>query len=315
MIRISHLALVISLAIPQAACGPDDRRIASLQRTGFIAEQALDEASGIQGSQRNPGVFFVHNDDSDNRVYALSASGADLGDFRVRGAVNRDWEDITALPSDEGPLLALGDVGDNFSAQEHVTLYFVSEPEPGSDGLYSGGAEPVHVVRLSYPDGPRDCESIAWDAYSDRIYLVSKRDVPARIYSIPREVALASDSATLSFDGLMARLRPPSPSESRKFGRRGWQWISQPTGLDIHPDGRRAAVITYRSLYLFERQEHESWPRAFAREPVEFLGPPAQQEEAVAWAPDGESVMITSEKLPAPIFRIRPKGRAPSSGQ
>jgi len=314
MRRISHLAstvprawlLVGLLGALLTACDARERRVAALHRTGFIANQALLEASGIQASRRNPGVYFLHNDDRDTRVYAISETGADLGGFALEGAVNRDWEDITTVPSEQGPLLVIADVGDNAAVWDSVTLYFVAEPLPNSDGRYAGRLAPLHRISLTYPDGPRDCESVAYDTYRDEILLISKRDVPAQIYSLPRESALSEASATLRFEGLMARLRPPSPGEAGEFGKRGWRWIAQPTGLDIDPDGSRAAVITYRSLYLFERLPHESWARALAREPVEFLGPPARQEEAVTWSADGQSILVTSENLPAPVFRIRP---------
>ena len=49
--------------------------------------------------------------------------------------------------------------------------------------------------------------------------------------------------------------------------------------LDISSDGRRAAVITYRSLYLFERAADESWAEAFRKVPLEFIGAaPAEKE-------------------------------------
>ena len=82
--------------------------------------------------------------------------------------------------------------------------------------------------------------------------------------------------------------------------------MSQPTGLDISTDGHLAAVISYRSLYLFERNENESWHAAFRRKPLEFEGPPSNKEEAVSFA--GESaqfIMITTEGIPAPLYRFR----------
>jgi hypothetical protein len=34
------------------------------------------------------------------------------------------------------------------------------------------------------------------------------------------------------------------------------------------------------------------------------VGPPAVQNEAIAFAQDGNSIFVTTEKLPAPIYRI-----------
>ena len=87
------------------------------------------------------------------------------------------------------------------------------------------------------------------------------------------------------------------------MSKRG-RWVSQPTGLDISPDGRIAAVLTYRSLYLYTREEGETWAEAFRGEPQEFIGQPGTHDEAVAFSPDGRSVYVTTERRPAPIYRL-----------
>jgi hypothetical protein len=74
--------------------------------------------------------------------------------------------------------------------------------------------------------------------------------------------------------------------------------------MDISPDGRQAAVITYRSLYLFERVDDESWIEAFQRPPREIVGPPGSQDEAVGFSADGRAVFVTAEESPAPLYRL-----------
>ena len=63
-------------------------------------------------------------------------------------------------------------------------------------------------------------------------------------------------------------------------------------------------MLTYRSLYLYTREEAETWAEAFRREPQEFVGPPGTHDEAVAFSPDGRSVYVTTERRPAPIYRL-----------
>lgn len=296
-------ALICLLAL--GGCEPMEQQSATILVTGQIADRALDEASGMQAARLRPDVYFLHNDDGEAELFAVGMDGSDLGRLTIAGAQNRDWEDLAAVPTEAGPMLVIADSGDNFAQHERVRLYFVPEPEPGPNGRYAGSVAVHHVIELAYPGGPRDCESVAWDPYSDRIYLISKRDKPAGVYSIPREVALAQDAATLTLEGNVHPFRPPTARDIRTFGRRDGPWVSQPTGLDFSPDGRRAAVISYRSLYLFERQQGETWPQAFARKPVEFEGPPSYKEEAVAWSADGAHIMVTTEGLPAPMYRFR----------
>ena len=101
----------------------------------------------------------------------------------------------------------------------------------------------------------------------------------------------------------MPGLRPPAPRDLILSPDRG-AWVSQPTGMDIGSDGRLAAVITYRSLYLFRREEKQSWPEAFMNVPQEFVGPPGLYEEAVGVSADQSSVIVATERLPAPIYRL-----------
>ena len=146
---------------------------------------------------------------------------------------------------------------------------------------------------------------MAYDPSSDRLYLLSKRDKPARIYSISLTDALRKKEAVLRYDGEVYPFRPPTARDHLSFGPRQAAWISQPTGLDFNPDGTRAAVISYRSLYLFDRRQGETWVSAFARKPVEFIGPRSKHEEAVGFMSDGHSILVTTEGIPAPVYRFR----------
>lgn len=298
------LGLVASLLL--LSCEQTTSRNAGITVTGNVQNPELDEISGLQRSGLTPGVFFVHNDDGAATVYALDEQGRNLGNFTVNGATNRDWEDIALITGGDETVLVIADSGDNFAQHPGVNLYFIREPEPGADGSYSGEAPLLHNIELHYPDGARDCESVAWDPVSDRIILLSKRDKPARIYSIDRKTAMTETSAMLEFQGEIHPFRAPTARDYARFGARDGAWVYQPTGLDISADGHHAAVISYRRLYLFERNENESWHAAFRRKPLEFEGPPSNKEEAVGFA--GESaqfIMITTEGVSAPLYRFR----------
>ncbi|NNL95100.1 MAG: hypothetical protein HKO64_05715 [Xanthomonadales bacterium] len=299
-------ALVLAASLLLLSCDQTESVNAGITVTGHVANMELDEISGIQRSARQPGVFFTHNDDGEARIYALDAEGANLGSVLIPGASNRDWEDIALINEPGNPMLVIADSGDNFAQHPGVDLYFVPEPVANDDGQFEGQAGLGHTITLVYPDGARDCESVAWDPASDRIILLSKRDKPARMYSIDRSTAMTASSATLEFHGEIHPFRPPTAQDYARFGARDGAWVSQPTGMDISADGRIAAVISYRSLYLFERQGEESWETAFRRKPVEFEGPPSNKEEAVTFiGADAQSILITTEGIPAPVYRFR----------
>ena len=145
---------------------------------------------------------------------------------------------------------------------------------------------------------------MAYDPLGKQILLLSKRDKPARLYAVDLETALTQQYAELEFLGTISILRPPTPANRAQFGGRT-DFISQPTGFDISADGSEAVVITYRSLYRFRRQQGEDWLSALQRKPAEVVGPPARQNEAVAYSVDGKSIYVTTEKHPAPVYRVR----------
>jgi hypothetical protein len=298
------------LALPWlllAACGHDAAPIATdaphFTATGAIRSAALDEISGIQAG---PGTqWYVHNDDGKAEIHVIDLQGNHLAAIELRGASNRDWEDITAIPGTDGTTLVIGDIGDNHRQRKSLRLYMAAIP-PAPEG--PTGAPPrsialLHSVKLHYPDGRRDCEAMAYDPASDQILLMSKRDVPPRLYGVAAGQALQADELTMTFLGTVAGLRPPDPTDLLKEPRRG-AWVSQPTGMDISGDGQFAAVITYRSLYLYRRAQGESWPQALQKQPLEIHGPPGRQEEAVAFSHDQSSVVVTGENLPATIYRL-----------
>ena len=276
----------------------------SLEQTGWLASNKLNEASGMQASYSRDGDFFVHNDEGKPVIYAVDETGADLGLVTIVPAKNKDWEDITSVPVDGDRWIVAGDIGDNWSKRKSIKLYFIEEPQTGKDDRYAGRQELKHWLSLTYPDGPRDCESMSYDPIGKQILLLSKRDKPPRLYAVDLETALTQEAAELKFLGTTSALRPPTPRDQLHWGGRT-DWISQPTGFDISADGNEAAVITYRSLYRYRRKENENWLAAMQRKPEEMVGPPAAQNEAIAYSIDGKAIYVTTEKRPAPMHRVK----------
>ena len=200
--------------------------------------------------------------------------------------------------------MVAGDIGDNMARRKYIKLYFIEEPVPDKEGRYHGDVDLEHWITLKYPDGPRDCESLAYDPVDERLLLISKRDRPARVYSVDLQTALTEQNVELEFLGPMTSLRRPTPADREYFGGRT-DFISQPTGFDISPDGREAVVLTYRSVYHFTRDEEEDWVSALQKQPTEIIGPTAVQNEGITWSIDGASVFVATEKIPSPVHRLQ----------
>lgn len=293
-----------------AACKPagepaDDEGVRiSFEVTATVDAPGVNEISGME--LLDDPTVIVHNDDGEPELFVVDGNGEVVATLRVDGAANRDWEDLTWVPHADRRWLAIGDIGDNLARYESIRIYFAEIPS--SLVTFEGDGPPQelalqHTLELTYPDGPRDCEAMAFDAASGKILLLTKRDRPPRLYGVDARTALAEPRAELEFLGEATRFRPPTRDEIWRLGKFG-AWISQPTGMDINADGSLAAVITYRSLYLFRRDPAQSWAQAFTETPREFLGPASHGEEAIAFSDGMDALYITTEGRPAPIYRV-----------
>ncbi len=305
--RLIPVLLLLLTACTDQAANPSftqDSPLLSMQQTGWLKADELNEASGLQASTTRAGDYFVHNDGGEPEIFVIDQTGADLGVVSIVPARNKDWEDLTSVPIDGGRWLVAGDIGDNMAQRQTIKLYFFEEPQPGKKGRYGGRKMLQHRLGLIYPDGARDCESMAYDPVSQQILLLSKRDKPPRLYAVALTTALTESIAELEFLGTIAALRPPTVADRKRWQGRT-DWISQPTGLDISADGSKAVILTYRSVYRYHRLAGEDWLSALQQASEEVLGPPGEQNEAVAFSQDGKSIFVTSEQLPAAVTRLQ----------
>ena len=217
------------------------------RNTGVIRSELVREASGIVASRQNPGVLWVHNDSGDApQLFAINDKAEFLGICRLRGAKARDWEDIAVGPGHDPnrQYLYVGDIGDNRGVYPDVTIYRVVEPEIDPAVPFSPTTiGPPDAIRLTYPDGPRDAETLLLDPLTRDIYIVSKRDFSSKVYRAPY---------------------PQSTREPTRMER----VATLPWGLavagDVSPDGRRVIVRGMFNASLWDRPAGEPLWHAFS---------------------------------------------------
>jgi len=316
MIRQLFLYLAPTLLFGYAACSTPVNTTASASPTtldswhgpetvGQITEPAINEASGLAISQRTTELLWTHNDSGNAPVlYAIDLSGNALGSVRIEGAENRDWEDIASYEIDGRAYLIAADIGDNNSVYPECTLYVIAEPDPAElSPLRELVATPERIIRYVYPGGPRDCESLAVDSREGAIYLISKRTQPPILYRLPlfsenagtrplTAEELGPVNGILAPSGLLSRMSVP-------WGK----WRAQPCSLDIGPDGKIAALLTYGEVYLYKRQDGEDWASTFSRGGQALAAHNLPQAEGLCFSADGQSLYVTTEGSPAPLLR------------
>jgi hypothetical protein len=264
---------------------------------GSIENNDIDEASGLARSQRDPDVLWVVNDDGPSVLHAIDRTGAMLGRVNIRDASNRDWEDMASFTLDGVPYLLAADIGDNDGKRKDVRFYVVEEPDPGEKKV-----DFAWKVDFSYPGGPRDAESVAVDVENERVLILSKRDIPARLYSVPlRPDSDKRQEATR----LTAVSGLPQPTRRDvEFAPKTNDYHWQPTSMDFSDDGRKAVVLTYGGVYLYERQPGMGWEDAFQGAPLVVSRTGNRQAESVTFGPGGDAIFITLEQRNSPLFRL-----------
>lgn len=263
----------------------------------FVVETPeLTESSGLARSQREPGLYWSHNDSGGPATaYAFDERGALRGRLALTGAVNLDWEDMTSFVEDGQPRLLIADVGDNLATRPLLTIYIADEP-----GLPAGDAPdlrqlPRRTLLFAYPDGPRDCESVTVDPQEGFIYLLSKRDAVPRLYRLPLNPLLPLTIAEALGEIAIPRAPAGTPEPTRI------DWVN---GMDFDPSGTRLAMVTLTQAHLYARQPGESWATALQRMPRSLDLPDYAQIEAVTWTADGRALLVSSEGNPTPVARI-----------
>jgi hypothetical protein len=193
---------------------------------------------------------------------------------------------LAAFTANEKHYLVVADVGDKEAKRKVVTLFILEEPPLLQDRLLETASPIAWKIDFRYPDGPRDCESIAVDPILGKIILLSKRTTPPELYESPLKPKVAGVQIAKKLGPAIVPILSGVPRHP--VG-------TQPTSMDISPYGKTAAILTYVGLFVYPRLLEKSWAQALNRQP-QHLGPHfLPQAEATAFSADGKSLYCTSE--------------------
>ena len=289
------LAAMLALAAGCSAPPPPFAQV-----SGLVLSPRLDEISGLAASRVHPDTLWALNDGGNPpELHAIGRRGGLEATYRVAGVANTDWEDLAAFELAGHHYLLIADTGDNGGLRRSLQLHVVEEPRT----LRGGVLAPAWSIAFRWPDGPRDCEAVAVDAARGEILLVSKRRRPPELYSLPLRPHAGLEVARRI--GRLSGVPAPTPDEMRRDPREA-RVRHQVTAADLSPDGQTLAVLTYRDVLFWRRQEGETWAQASARPAVPHDLPWLPQAEALAWAADGRVLYATGEMSPALLLQLNP---------
>jgi len=283
MIELMHQGgrlLPVALLLLLGACHDEPER--PLPAGAFrMADDRLNESSGLVASMRQPGTLWSINDSgSFDRLYRVGPQGEALGRVSIDGAWLRDAESLALWRHAGQDWVLIADVGDNRQWRGSVAIHAVPEPAPDDES-----ATVAWSIRFQYPDGPRDAEAVAVDVSADDLLVLSKRDEPPRLYRVSMDHLDEPGLRTAEFIGT-ANIGPDD----------------EVTGMDITPDGRTLAVVSYRRLFLWLREVDEDWATVVSRAPETVALPDLGKAEAVAFVGSDHRLAVTAERAPRPLW-------------
>lgn len=282
------------------------------QRVGRIESDRLVECSGMDTSTTHGDLLWAINDSGNGPfLYALGGDGRDRGRVRVAGAKNRDWEGLATFNWHGRPMILIADFGDNDQRHARHTLYIVAEPRLDGERLQRSAAiEVAWRIAFSYPDRGHDAEGVAVDAGREKVFVLTKRDVPPLLFALPLKPASTSPHVEARQIAAVNRIPPPSTEDRlHPYG----DLRSQPTALDLSTDGLTMVLLTYKHAYLFNRLPGDSWAAAVSAQPALIPLPLPQdnrhlrQREAICFSMDERALLVTSEGKGAGLFQLKAK--------
>ncbi len=250
---------------------------------GDIENSNLKESSGLTASPLHDNVLWSINDSgSEPILFAMSAAGADLGEWPVNVDKAVDWESLDSFVLDGVSYLVIGDTGDNFRWRPFVWLLVVAEPTS-----LDGGDKTLDVawkLEYSYPDGFRDSEALAADVSSNQFYVLSKRHYPPELFRLPFR---SSESVVAELVREMKGI--PRYTEAEYVLDDDAYYRHMPSGMDI-ADGS-LLITTYQHAYLYSLADLE-------KDPLRVKLPSIGHRESISFDRDSSNrAFVTKERF------------------
>ena len=239
-----------------------------------IVKPIIDEGSGIADSKVNPGNIWVEEDSGNPpEIMLVKHDGTVVKKIFIKGATNRDWEDI-ALYNDS---IYIAETGDNDAAYGTYSFYIFPEPSSTVDTVNS-----FRKISFKYPDGAHDAEAFLMDHSSRDIFIITKRDVPSKIYKLKYPFADSVNiliyAGSLNYSGV--------------------------TSAGISYDDKEVMVKTYTAINYYIRKTGQDIITCLSEIPVQLPYTLEPQGEAICFSADTSGFYTLSEKSLSSVVNL-----------
>ncbi|MGB7325141.1 MAG: hypothetical protein WBD31_09735 [Rubripirellula sp.] len=246
-----------------------------------LNEPQLTESSGLAFSNRRAKTVWTHNDSGGRpELFAFDSAGKRLARHPFAAIKQAtDWEDIASFVDGDRPRMLIADCGDNNGNRASIPIYLFDEPDPSLPTKEVN----LQTLRVTYPDGPRDCEAVAVDVRRRLIVFVTKSVLPVSgVYTIPlppRDEQAKSQTLDVTATRICTLAIP------------------MVTAADFDPETGELWVINYFQAFRFSHIDAALTEQLTAL-PIAMDLPKLRQIEAIAVDRNG-AAWVTSEGNPA----------------
>lgn len=152
----------------------------------------IRETSGLATQN---GQFITFNDSGGKAtLYAIQPNGTELKKHKIKGAVNRDWEDI----AQDSNYFYIGDMGNNYAKRKDLTIYIVKRDFSLHDSIKINYATQEKFKKRK--KHKYDAEAIM--VYGDSLLLFSKnrKSYKTQLYVFPKQAGKYTLSKRKTFE-------------------------------------------------------------------------------------------------------------------
>jgi hypothetical protein len=151
---------------------------------------------------------------------------------------------------------------------------------------------PAEVIELTYPDGPKDAETLLVDPLNGDICVITKREILSRVYFAPKH-KLVNGKYTMKHVATLGR----------PFA----------VGGDVSANGKLVIVRTPRNASVWQRPAGRELWLAFLEKESKVKLKKERQGEAISFDHLGRGYYTVSEKKNSPIYYFQridaPRGK------
>ena len=151
---------------------------AQLSLETITLPKKIDETSGLEYFR---GHFITHNDSGGQpKLYSFTSEGDLLKSYKIKGAINRDWEELAA----DKNYIYICDTGNNYGTRKDLKIYKVDKDFILIDSILIRYKKQKSFERNS--KNRYDAEAIA---SVDSVLLLFSKDrkrLTTQVYSIPK---------------------------------------------------------------------------------------------------------------------------------